>query len=585
MAMRFRPLTEAAAQMAPLASRLAASMRRGQRGAKHQVIDGILLRAVSDGKDVTVYAMEAPAIIGLGVCAATKAGFTTGSWGKDLMWDARVVYPGGVRAMCNPTSDNYRAGTNPLKRGQKGAAGMVSLNGGTEWSTGWEPSNFGLADGEYRSFPCRSALLTIGVKYRYPAGSNPNRWPTIEVHRITAGGPLVDSVSFSQAMPLEKLGRIYLDAAGLGLFYGDTTVIGALEWGPAKGAFMVQSQGNAELPLLIKYAVAFDPEAGAAGELTGAIDFSLPCTGVLAGPWSLEQGVQGGDETLYYIARRTTRTVTDGSGTHTYVCRRIVTVFPAGTSSESVDIPGYASTDTDIEEFAVQGGVCVPTAATALQPAAPRFIVLMIEKLEAAPLLPEQEYRAEIIDPAGGVVHVSIPGMQPIMDVHYLDRTSSVQGRYKRRTTICQYAPGYAAILFTPYTGIPDETKWLHVAVVDVKTGAVVQVSGPLVQYGYRFGITLSTVEQAQIEDGVIKKHAKLLLTLVDKSGYRSPYYLPFFWYNDNSVLYMISDLSTCYRIGYLNYPVEAHYLGSALAPAVIGETTGMRNVNKPLPA
>lgn len=145
---------------------------------------------------------------------------------------------------------------------------------------------------------------------------------------------------------------------------------------------------------------------------------------------------------------------------------------------------------------------------------------------------------------------------------------------YSSVAPACVYAPGMIAVVVAPRAGFASASQIAKLAVIRVRDGELVQLS----DFELPFMVSNATgdadqwnvtcVEEGAVdEDGELTRYAKLLLS---KVGRRVP-----------SILYRADDLSALRSVGawgligqnYLRGP--AYYLGSPIAPAKAGRTTG----------
>lgn len=159
--------------------------------------------------------------------------------------------------------------------------------------------------------------------------------------------------------------------------------------------------------------------------------------------------------------------------------------------------------------------------------------------------------------------------------------TWSTTARYPRITPlpVCLYAPGMAAAIVAPRAGYADTQQIAKLVVFRISDGSIVaesefelpfeveitpgleSVPSRLVQW------SVTCIEQGAVdEDGNLVRYAKLLLSEIVLGN--------------PSAVYRADDLTTLHTIGvwgaigqaYLRGPV--YYVGSALAPVVVGKST-----------
>lgn len=574
MALIFKPTSRFAARAArPFAQALARSLA-GVKGVSNRILGGFILRAVSDGKDVAVHVLEPPAVLALAVNASTTNYGTMAS--SDEMYDAKASYPLGAGDLCTPAATPpMLTGTDPLVAYRKGVVGLATISGETFKGGTFDAEYDGQAHREYQSFLTPSALLSLAIKYRAPKNANPFRQPLIALSRCSIGvgrGKGIDVQDAAQ--PLANFGYLEIDPVALGWFSDNTQAVGATEWGASAGALCV----NPGVPKLIKYSVAYNEGIG---KLVGTIDWTLDAPwsslGInhSRGPWSAQAGITGGSQALAWVVH-TTEDIS-GSYLDVYTLYRVAADGSFATVELDRDTAGE---DGHSVYYPYIGAALTAEAAPALRLVA---VVHILDSVNSGLSIAHQT-SLQLIDLSGGKVIVDLPGLYPVGDLLGLYQEFALRYRsYRPRTPVCQYAPGYAAVLVSPLYEATDVTtvmalvQELRLVVVDVLTGAVVATSAVLTTYGMRDGLCLSTVEQGIVKDGVIATPARLLLshTAVAGGSYR-PFYAPL---NPTDV-FMIGDLSAQpIKIATLPHPADAHYAGTVLAPAQIGIKTNIQGI------
>ncbi|WP_322979109.1 hypothetical protein [Pseudomonas sp. C11] len=157
----------------------------------------------------------------------------------------------------------------------------------------------------------------------------------------------------------------------------------------------------------------------------------------------------------------------------------------------------------------------------------------------------------------------------------------SYTARYPNRNVVrpapvCWYAPGMLAVVVAPKAGFLNVDQVARLAVVRVSDGALVALSAfelpfTVEQLTGTYNLTqwsVTCVEQGAVdEDGNLTRFAKLLLTEAVKGN--------------PSFLYRVDDLQTLRTIGIWGTPGgfydrgPVYYLGSPIAPARVGRSTG----------
>jgi hypothetical protein len=158
-----------------------------------------------------------------------------------------------------------------------------------------------------------------------------------------------------------------------------------------------------------------------------------------------------------------------------------------------------------------------------------------------------------------------------------------------RARNVCHYAPGLVAVVLAPVSGYVAEEQVAHVGVFSLETGAMVAVSDGLIDVitpsllsgsTARFSqIQISCVEEGGVDDaGEIVSHAVLLLVRSRQNGMAitSP---------DIYVLTELEQLTHIYKWELTSRPTPppAYYLGTPLAPAKIGRSTGRSFMRRPI--
>ena len=146
---------------------------------------------------------------------------------------------------------------------------------------------------------------------------------------------------------------------------------------------------------------------------------------------------------------------------------------------------------------------------------------------------------------------------------------------YVRSEPFCQYAVGMMAVLVTLKSQFMSSVRSLRVAVVDVATGAVVQLSPVIanVSSDNIARITMTCYEQALLDgDGAIVTHGKLLLSMngYDNSDSRSDGF------------FTVSELTTLSWVAKEPSNTWGVYIGNAFAPAEIGVRMNLDDKSTP---
>lgn len=151
----------------------------------------------------------------------------------------------------------------------------------------------------------------------------------------------------------------------------------------------------------------------------------------------------------------------------------------------------------------------------------------------------------------------------------------STNDKVVRPSPVCMYAQGMIAVIVAPNAGFLNEEQIAKLVVVRTSDGSFVAESEfemPFVvrQLSDSYDLTqwsVSCIEQGALdEDGVLTKHAKLLISEVTKGN--------------PSTMYVADDLETLRLVGvwgnigsdYIRGPL--YYIGSPVAPAIVGKTT-----------
>jgi len=157
----------------------------------------------------------------------------------------------------------------------------------------------------------------------------------------------------------------------------------------------------------------------------------------------------------------------------------------------------------------------------------------------------------------------------------------SYTARYPNRNVVrpapvCWYAPGMLAVIVAPKAGFLSVEQMAKLAVVRIGDGSLVAVSEfelpfTVEQLGGTYNLTqwsITCVEQGAVDEGGnLTRYAKLLLTEAVKGN--------------PSFIYRADDLATLRTIGIWGTPGgfydrgPAYYLGSPIAPARVGKSTG----------
>lgn len=292
--MIFRPTSADAVRAKPYAIKLANSLS-GKRGVKHQVIDGFLLRAIGDGKDVIVYAIDPPIVLGLGVHGWVEIGLKA--------VDGSVFYDLGVRTLFDQPA-GFVAPNLPYGRHSK----MIEVV-----AIGGSPASLGEAASHYAGYSLENArsLSTTKAKYAQPGNNNPFRQPYLVIHRAAASlGAGMEIESTGTAGLLSSLGRVQIDIESLGTPSAGANIIPgeALEWGPAYGCgHFAQSTVDGYLAFY-KITEQTEPTVKLVGEIQSLVD--LPAegftttTGITSASAMTGEFATDADRAVYFLAFR-----------------------------------------------------------------------------------------------------------------------------------------------------------------------------------------------------------------------------------------------------------------------------------------
>lgn len=592
MAFIFKPTSKEAAEIArPHARRLAAALR-GRKGKRSSVVGGFLLHAVGDGKNVTVHVVEAPTLLGFLVAGGTAVNpYDASATGLvEHMLDAVQALPIPTKTLCHPPDGFEPVVLAPKRSGTQRNYLTINERPFVEGDfDAYRDSD--IISRQFRTFITPQALLNVCLKYRYPGYNNPWRQPLLVVSRLNASAAK-SSVPHggTRASLLSEAHYLEIDLHGLGIESQDMEeVYGAAEWGKMDGAVMVGSSFHH----LIRYTTEVVPPPSGSTEppkIVGRILWRHHFYNLYSpvGPVALGGGDAEADTSLYFFA---TEGPTTADWVRTYRSK-MLRVSPEGAMSElfateySLDTSTLPHTETGEPNWFLHAFPVV-TQASGAEPApesepGARFLVVRHVHREQSEA-PSGSFRLTSYAVTGAALEIDIPGMYPVNSLYGALQGGALYPPTRQRSPICQYAPDLAAVLVSPQRAtLPTSTDLLstHLAVVNVRTGAVLSVSGSLLQHYPRDGLTLTTIEQAEVVDGVITRPAKMLLTRVAISGTAN--YQPFRKPLRGSEVYIIDGLAGAVLVATCPHPISAYYLGTALRPAKIGQSTGLRGLLVP---
>lgn len=164
-------------------------------------------------------------------------------------------------------------------------------------------------------------------------------------------------------------------------------------------------------------------------------------------------------------------------------------------------------------------------------------------------------------DARGASTSAGAPGK-----LRFVAHTPSSTIAYGRSEPFCQYSPGTVAVLVTPVSAFNAVGRPIHIAIVDVASGEVLQVGPSLGVLGSDWiaRVSLTCYERATEDaEGNIATHGKLLLCA---SGYAGTH---------TDGLFIITGIDKAAWLAREPSNTWGAYFGSPLAAPVIGTTMG----------
>lgn len=662
MGVILRPMSTAAAGIAPRAKKFGQNLLpRG--GVAHTVIDGFIVRAVSDKRTCIVTILELPAyLMGVynGISGGSRYETSVGFAGEGMASD---ILAGGLEPPRTLTYDNFFVGQKNLG---------VSIGNTPPWE-GTNPTS-SIAH-VFQSAILSAIAPTWGwseqslVIFRTNAGVAPAYIPLTD--------PPIGTTPILGDAGNDGSGSIGYIEIGADLLYGLDggvanmgVVAGAcLEWGARKGVALAEiTDSDYRIIKALRYTIEDSPTAG--GPLVGVLNSTVEISnttipdkpdnttavprlqvidgdppgfghnfvpwaqantvvngqeaapGVIKFPidtgmsrlWAKNAGVKGEHEGVFAVINVVAKSnenitvgaaadivygVSDGVVIDVQVNqydRHLVYVvnLPAEGGitftklheyhntryNLALDPPGTSSRNDYYSLLGINTRAGEPRMAclkhrvySAVEPATGG---LGSEPARRNTSLPIGSYSVaySFVSPAGEETEISTPGYYirasltdsifvidtiiPDMPLHSGRSASEVS------QPCCNYAPGVMAAIVSPTSQMLDISKDLYIALIDIQTGAMLDI-GPVLNVGRNrmSGGWLSCVEQGSVDDdGAIKSHAVLLFTVAHYSA--TP--------GDVDGVYVTSDLGvTLGRVTNTYVHAGMHYVGSALAPARIG--------------
>ncbi|MCM2317792.1 MAG: hypothetical protein NDI93_00500 [Pseudomonas sp.] len=250
----FRPTSKLAARMQPFARRLAKSLKDG-RGAASQVIDGFILRAVGNGRVVTVHVIEPGCILGGGFGNVWR-----------LVSQARP-YEGRMAALIShdamPLGNALSVAEDANPSASPGKFFRTSAGVKVGSAPGWSAQHGTLPGSSPRAAVVPSALMmpsVAGASSNEKLAKAPPSARTVVIQRVNAATEL-DSTASTYALPYtpsasplvneagpNAIGHIELAPSALNLPDERSPRNGSmacLEWGPLEGLVLFQAQTEA----------------------------------------------------------------------------------------------------------------------------------------------------------------------------------------------------------------------------------------------------------------------------------------------------------------------------------------------------
>jgi hypothetical protein len=137
---------------------------------------------------------------------------------------------------------------------------------------------------------------------------------------------------------------------------------------------------------------------------------------------------------------------------------------------------------------------------------------------------------------------------------------------------VCEYAPGVLVAVVSPAAQYLDATQDRRLALIDVVTADIIAVSDPIlgVPLEIETQVQLSCFELGDYEDGVITRHAGLIVTCGDTTV---------------GGVFVTHDFGVTLRplvTSSILRGLNVHYLGSNISPAVLGRKTGSPPIKPP---